>query len=912
MDTFSAFDSFNAFLGSPEHTLSDKRRLLRAMAEYLDPADAANVERVLVYLHSLRDAHTRDAHAATSAGGRAAPSDADPTGETGETGDAGRERREASAQRKLDSGVSYAVAIGQTLADALHIDAVTLAAVLVYPAVKSGTVTLEQVRRTLGGAFGEQVARTMASIERFDALQRPGVVLRRSAQAEAAGEELDRERRRSIERRKAQDADALRKMFLAMAEDPRVVIIKIADQLRLLRAMREAADYWRAQHGLPTSTAVAGPEGDQSRPDLAPPWTLDECRLQGEETREIYAPLAGRLGMGRVEGELEDLAFAILEPEEYRWLSEAVEEEAHERASYVERVSTELRREMLAMGINAEVSGRVKHLYSIYKKVKRSGGRDLSNLFDILAFRILVNTVEECYIALGRVHERWRPKDGRIKDFIAAPKPNGYQSLHTTVFCLDGRLAEIQIRTRQMHQFAEYGVATHWYYKDAGDSASAKARPLQAWLQQVQEWQKELQSPGSASAQRAVEAVKGDVLKEQIFLFTPAGDVKELPAGSTPIDFAYRIHSDLGHHVAGARVTTDDGYGKLVKRMVPLDYELKGGDVIEIITRHDAHPTRDWLRFARTKMARSHITKYLKAHERDIDLQIGRERLDRELKILGLRKGLEEVSDDDLIWLAEQLEQPDSESMLVQIGREGLRMATVLPKLRERLKARLPAEPAPGLAPSERLREGETGANVAGMTGMLARPGNCCNPLPGDELLGFITRGRGVVIHRTDCPNLRHLIEREPERQVPVEWPALDGKQVLRAQIIIEGNDRTGLLRDITFVIANSKINMVKVETTTKARPHEATITATLELQRPEQLGEILAELRAVPSVTLAERLVPGRRKGEGADAASGTNGAEAGANGHSATHATHGAARSGKAKHEGKAGHTGKAGRKG
>jgi GTP pyrophosphokinase len=254
--------------------------------------------------------------------------------------------------------------------------------------------------------------------------------------------------------------------------------------------------------------------------------------------------------------------------------------------------------------------------------------------------------------------------------------------------------------------------------------------------------------------------------------------------------------------------------------------------------------------------------------------------------------------------------------MLVQIGREGLRMAAVLPKLRERLKAQLPAEPTLELAPSERVREGETGANVAGMAGMLARPGNCCNPLPGDELLGFITRGRGVVIHRTDCPNLRHLIEREPERQVPVEWPALDGKQVLRAQIVIEGNDRTGLLRDITYVIANSKINMVQVETTTKARPHEATITATLELQRPEQLGEILAELRAVRSVTLAERLVPGRRKGAGGDVAAAASGTQPGANGHSAaTGATHSAARNGKTKHDGKAGHTGhagKAGRKG
>ncbi|HEX6819391.1 MAG TPA: TGS domain-containing protein [Ktedonobacterales bacterium] len=871
MDNYSSFDIINAVLG-PQQAQGDEQRLLRAIAGYLDPADAANVQRAITYLHALRDARSNSAQPATT-------DNASAVGAVGSS---------------LDGAVSYAVGIALTLADALHIDAVTLGAVLIYPAVKSHAVTVAQVRRQLGGVYGEQVARTMGSIERFDALQRPGAALRRSAQArtEAAGEELDRERRRSIERRKAQDADALRKMFLAMAEDPRVVIIKIADQLRLLRAMREAADYWRVQAGEESSHAsIAGiadaaqeaeaAGGDDAadatyspeHPSTAwpegvvPPWSLEDCRLQAEETREIYAPLAGRLGMGRVEGELEDLAFAILEPDEYRWLSEAVEEEIHERAAYVERVSTQLRREMLAVGLNAEVSGRVKHLYSIDRKVKRSGGRDLSNLFDILAFRIIVNTLEECYIALGRVHERWRPKDGRIKDFIAAPKPNGYQSLHTTIFCLDGRLAEIQIRTREMHQLAEYGVAMHWYYKDAGDTASAKARPLQAWLQQVQEWQAELQSPSAGNAKRAVEAVKGDVLKEQIFLFTPAGDVKELPAGSTPIDFAYRIHSDLGHRVAGARVTTDDGTGRLVKRMVPLDYELKGGDVIEIITRHDAHPTRDWLKFARTKMARTHISRYLKAHERDIDLQMGRERLDRELKLLGLRKGLEEFPDAELGALASELDQGDADSLLVAIGRESLRMTNLLSALRERLKALLPPEPEQETPTSERLRETETGASVAGLAGMLARPGNCCSPLPGDDIRGYITRGRGVVIHRSDCPNLRHLIAREPERAVSVEWPAtLDGKQVVRARIVVEAHDRPGLLRDVTGAVTNHKINMAKVETTTQSRTHVATITATLELQRPEQLDEILGELRTVQSVMMAERLVPGRRRGEGTE----------------------------------------------
>jgi GTP pyrophosphokinase len=908
----TTFSAFATAFGGPDATFLDEGRLLRAVGDYLQPDDAAHVEQVLAYLHAVSDAQPDAEHDATLSDATTAP-DASRRGLHGDSLRVARQPRAAFATAPAESlgdALSYAVAIAGTLADALHIDAVTLAAVLIYPLVKSGAISLAEMRSHLGNAFGEQVAHTLDSIERFDSLQRPGAALRRSAQAaQAEGDEVDRERRRSRERRRAQDADALRKMFLAVAEDPRVVIIKIADQLRLMRAARDAADLWRAHLGQPTSRPVglvaassaaaapAHPAAASAEPFVAPPWTLEECRQMAQETQEVYAPLAARLGMGRVEGELHDLAFAVLEPAEYRWLDEAVEVEAQERRVYVDRVCATLRDEMRAVGINAEVSGRFKHLYSIYKKVKRSESRDLANLFDIVAFRIIVGTVEECYIALGHVHELWRPKDGRIKDFIAAPKPNGYQSLHTTVFCLDGRLAEIQIRTREMHQVAEYGVAMHWYYKDIGDAASAEARPLQAWIQQVQEWQNELQSAPSSGVRRALDAVKGDVLKEQIFLFTPAGDVKELPAGSTPIDFAYRIHSGLGDHVSGARITTDDGTARLVKRMVPLDYELKGGDVVEILSRADAHPTRDWLRFARTKAARAHITRYLKEHERDIDAQMGRERLDRELKLLGLRKGLEELSDDDLAGLAAELKQSDAEAMLVAIGRETLRMAEVLPTLRERLK---PLLPEPELPTTGAARESETAANVAGLAGMLAHPGNCCYPLPGDELLGFITRGRGVVIHRTDCPNLRHLLAREPERAVPVEWAEPDGKQVLRAEILVEGADRTGLLRDVTGVIANSKINMLKVETITRERPRAAIIDAVLEIQRPEHLQEILRDLRAVRGVMLAERKLPGKGKGANGARPIGTSGAQ----GTGGKHGTNGA--------NGKAGADRKRGRKG
>jgi GTP pyrophosphokinase len=592
--------------------------------------------------------------------------------------------------------------------------------------------------------------------------------------------------------------------------------------------------------------------------ETTPRWSLADCRMVAGETREVFAPLAARLGMSRVESELEDLAFAVLEPEEYRWLSEAVARESLERSSYVEQVIDILREEMRRIGIRAEVSGRVKHLYSLYKKVRRTGTRDLSSLYDILAFRIIVGTIEECYLALGHVHDLWRPKDGRIKDFIASPKPNGYQSLHTTVFCLDDRLAEVQIRTHAMHEMAEFGVAMHWYYKDVGDSAKAKAKPLQSWVQQVKEWQQEWAAAGGTGRPVGASVLPDDVLREEIYVFTPAGDAKELPAGSTPLDFAYRVHTDLGNHVAGVRITADDGTGKLVKKLVPLDYELRSGDVIEIIKRNDAHPTRDWLRVARTKLAQGRIQRYLNSQERQQHFDLGRERLDRELRALGLRKGFEDLAEDDLEWLAQELGFSQGEGLVVAIGNEKVRVTTLVPRLRERLHLPAPAEPAdeepPAITPE---RETQPGADVEGMSGMLTNLAHCCNPLPGDELTGFITRGRGVMIHRADCPNLRHLLVKEPERAVTVGWPKLDGKEHFRAPVVVEGADRTGFLRDVTGVISGHKLNMLKVEVATKHALGRATVNAILEIQTREDLESVLRDLRTVQSVTSAERKQP-------------------------------------------------------
>ncbi len=809
----------------------EEGRLLRSVEGYLPPRDVEHVRAALTYARELVIAH---------------PPEPAPTVAAKPIS------RQGSAAGQWDIG--YALGVAETLADAIHIDAISLAAVLLYQAVESRQVPLADIRLRLGAEYGEAVAQTIASIERFDTLQRPGAELRRSAREKADkaiaadGDDAARERSKGRERQRQLDAENVRKMFVAMAEDPRVAVFKIADQLRTMRAIRDAVAQWCATRPATDAAVTETPDG------AAQAGGADEWQRAAQETRDIYAPLAGRLGMGRVEGELEDLAFAVLEPDDYASLREAVAEYTQERNSYVERVVTVLRDEMAKLGLRAEVSGRVKHLYSIYKKVKRSGDVDLSALYDVLAFRVIVPTVADCYLALGHVHALWPPKDGRIKDFIATPKPNGYESLHTTVFCLDSRLAEIQIRTPEMHQMAEYGVAMHWYYKDVGDAASAQAASLKNWVEQVKHWQDELARP--AHADRTVAAVTREMLKERIFVYTPAGDVKDVPAGATPLDFAYLIHSDVGNHVSGVRVSSTDGSGRMVRRLVPLDYELRNGDVVEILTRKDAHPTRDWLKVAGTKSARDKINRYLKDHERDIDRQIGHDRLDRELRLLGLRKGYDDLTDDDLEWLVAQFPQPDLVALLVAVGAEKLRVSAVVNKLRERLFPAAPAE-TPAEVPSA-PRESVTTASVAGMEGMLTRLASCCNPLPGDDLLGFVSRGRGVVIHRADCPNLAHLLAAEPEREVAVKWPEdLAGKQSFKAPIVVVAIDRPGLLMDVTGVISGQKINMVNVTTSTNARQHRAVITATLEITRPEQAQAVIKALQQVDSVQTVERKRP-------------------------------------------------------
>src|SRR6266516_3911461 len=553
-------------------------------------------------------------------------------------------------RRSGEAYIQHPLEVALLLAD-MRIDADGITAALLHDVVEDTTYSLEDLR----AQFGESVTNIVDGVTRFDALI-PGAAaspaddekLTNQNNELALAQVEEQRRKQAKEMKRRQRSETVRKMLLAMAEDPRVVVLKLADRLHNMRTL-----------------AVMNPLQQQNK---------------ARETSEIYAPLARRLGMALVQAELEDLAFSYLEPDKYTRLAREVEEERNKRQSYIDAVCCTLQEEMDRAGIHAEIQAWQKHLTSIYRKLQQSGG-DVSQIHDLVSFRILVNSDHDCYLALGHIHALWRPKDGRIKDFIATPKLNGYQSLHTTVFCLDNRLAEIQIRTHDMQRTADYGIASYWYLKDrvGKDDTSLRSwrlsyREMVAWIEQLRNWQRELPQ----GADEFVEAVKGDIFQEQIFVFTPKGEVKDLPRGSTPLDMAYRIHTDIGDHCDGARIITNMAdTGRLVTRLVPLDYELQGGEIVDIVTNRATHPTRDWLSFARTAAARNKIRRYLKTYEREINLQLGQERLDLALKAVGV-PGIGVVRDDDLLALIVAKKYATREDIYVALGRDDLQVETVV------------------------------------------------------------------------------------------------------------------------------------------------------------------------------------------------------------------------------------------
>jgi len=595
-----------------------------------------------------------------------------------------------------------------------------------------------------------------------------------------------------------QQAENIRKMFLAMAQDIRVVLIKLADRLHNMR------------------TLAALP--------------MDKQLRIARQTLEIYAPLAERLGIWQVKWELEDLAFKVLEPERFRELAKLLDTRRKGREGYIERAIAELEPRLQEAGVTADLQGRPKHIFSIWKKMQRKSA-EFGEIYDVYAIRILVDEVKDCYAALGIVHALWRPIPGQFDDYIAVPKNNLYQSLHTAVIALDGKPLEIQIRTHAMHQVSEVGIAAHWRYKEGSKSDRDYDAKL-AWLRQLMDWQRDV-----SDATEFVEGIKLDIFQDQVFVFTPKGEIKDLPAGATPLDFAYRIHTDVGHRTIGAKVNN---------RLVPLDYRLKNGDIVEIVTTRAEHgPSRDWMNLVRTSHAREKIRQWFKRQERDENIVHGRESLDRELRRLA-RTSVAALGHERLMEVARQFNHDSLDDFMAAVGYGAVSAQSVVMRLGvvDDAQLALPTV-APTLQPTK-----AGGVRVKGVGDLLVRFARCCHPIPGDPIQGFITRGKGVTVHLRSCPTV--INEREVSRLIEVEWEAAPA-QTYPIAVRVEAYDRTGLLSDITQVVAEAKVNILAANVSV-GPDHVAIVRATLQVASVSQLARVLGRIEQLKDVISVSR----------------------------------------------------------
>jgi guanosine-3',5'-bis(diphosphate) 3'-pyrophosphohydrolase len=671
----------------------------------------------------------------------------------------------------------------------LHLDVTSIAAGLLHDTIEDTSTTYQVLEEN----FGRAVARIVEGVSKF------GEIGHRHRLWTAERTEDGDARRHAADRVK-QQAENVRKMFLAMAEDPRVVIVKLADRLHNMRTL-----------------------------DFQPP---EKQRRIALDTREIYAPLAGRLGIAQIKTPLEDLAFKYLEPDAYCWLVKQLAEQRATREGLIEEMAQRLQGEITRHGIEGEVTGRVKHLYSLYQKLLKPGVEmDLSRIYDLFALRVIVSTEPECYQVVGLVHSLWLPVPNRFKDYIAVPKTNGYQSLHTAVHADGAQTAEVQIRTRAMHEVAEFGVATHWYYKEQGRSDSLP-QALSNWLEALISWQDEL----NPDAAEFVDTLKADMFSGQVLVYSPRGDIIDLPTGSTPVDFAYRIHTDLGHKTIGAKVNG---------RMVRLDSELKTGDRVEILTSKAAvGPGRDWLKFVRTANARQKIRQWYKRQDREENIARGRELLEADLQRLG-QLTLADVGQEALADLAGQLNLRSADDVFAQLGYGTLTTHQVVNRL-----GLLPVEEEPiPLVAAPSPSSGEV--RVLGVGDLLTRLASCCMPAPGDPIVGYITRNRGVTVHRVDCPRIQS--EKEIERLVHVDWSPQGDQQLYSVSIVIEAWDREGLARDVTNAVAEERISMSAFSALAPG-DGKATVTATLRIASVDQLSRVLARIERVTGVLEVRR----------------------------------------------------------
>lgn len=694
---------------------------------------------------------------------------------------------EAHKDQRRVSGEPYILhplAVAQILAD-MKIDTTIITASLLHDVVEDTSYTLDDLKKM----FGKEVAFLVDGVTKLSRL--------------------------NYRTKEDQQLNSMRKMFLAMAKDVRVVVIKLADRLHNMRTLR----YMRS----------------------------DKQKRIAQETLEIFAPLAHRLGIFNIKWELEDLSFRYLEPDKYYDLVDQMKQKRHVREEIVNEAIDVLKKALDEAHIHCEINGRPKHFYSIYKKMKKDN-RDLSQVYDLFAIRVIVDDVKDCYGVLGIVHSLWKPLPYRFKDYIAMPKPNNYQSLHTTVIGTRGQPVEIQIRTWEMHRIAEYGVAAHWRYKEGNQTANKDAfDEKMGWLRNLLEWQ------DTSNPKEFVNALKLDAFSDEVFVFSPRGDVIDLPQGAIPIDFAYRIHTDVGHRCVGAKIN-----GKIV----PLDYKLKNGDIVEIITSKVGKPSLDWLNIVGSSESRSKIRSWFKKENREENIAKGLDALERECKRLGHDWKALNVG-GRLGRVAKQMNAGSEDDLVAAVGYGGFAVNTVLIKLLELHKKdqQKQEEKTNSLAALEKLKTKKpvkhngTGILVKGEPGLLVRLAKCCSPVPGDPIIGFITRGRGVSVHRADCPNVTHG-QNDVDRLIDVEWD-YDGNERFEVNMEIVAYDRTGIMAEIMATLAEMKISILSVNAKTSDTKN-VTIHMGISIKDLAQFEFVATKIRRLKDVYAVERYTGG------------------------------------------------------
>jgi GTP pyrophosphokinase len=694
--------------------------------------------------------------------------------------------------------INHCLAVAIILAE-MHVPSELVAAGLLHDTVEDTKITLSDLNKE----FGDEIGRLVDGVTKLTQLPRVSRVGGPSGKngdgksqkaAEDRADEIARSRQAELA------SETLRKTFLAMGEDVRVVLIKLADRLHNMRTLGHL------------------PEEKQRR--------------IAQQTLDIFAPLANRLGIWQLKWELEDLAFRYSDPETYKEIASSLAERRSTRETQLSEITTRLETSLANENIKVSISSRPKHIYSIFTKMNRKGVA-FENVHDVRGVRIVVEEIPDCYRALGLIHSNWRPIPGEFDDYIAAPKDNFYRSLHTAVIFDDGKPLEVQIRTQEMHENAEFGIAAHWRYKEGGARDEEYERRV-VWLRQLMDWMQDVDDAGEF-----VDSMKTDVFSDRVYAFTPRGDIIDLPSGSTPLDFAYHVHTDVGHRTRGAKAN-----GKLV----PLDYQLSTGDQVEILTAKRGGPSRDWLNpnlgLLVTQRARSKVRLWFKHQDREENISIGKSQLERELRRLS-------ASEADLLTLAKDFGLKKVEELYLSIGTGDLSLGRIIGRLKLREKEERPIviEQDDG---KKSIAISDDSINVLGLGGLLTHLGKCCKPAPGDEIIGYITRGRGATIHRRDCPNALRV--KDKERLVEVSWGA--PKNTYPVAIRIMAYDRDGLLRDVSTVIAEESISMSQVKV--DVDENEATFDLVLNVSDIEELSRVLTRIESLRNVMEARRVRPG------------------------------------------------------